>query len=404
MVDRYKVIFDDPRAVDAAVAMDNISIEPRVINHKRNYISFSAASRDQKEILGAEAVETDLHILQREFNAKIVKDFQYDLENKSPDFLIESPEIEAESSLNDVVSMVKADRVWEHTRGKGVIIAVVDTGIAGDRAEFPAWKRSGSWQAQGAQPWTDWNGHGTMCGVISAGTTNEGGAFDGIAPDASLMACRTHFYDSELTAIYDALIDRANNGEIIVATNSFGLKVGSPPSENPDNDFPNALDDAINAGVHLFFSAGNNHQRAGGTEKACDPNSIWLYKSRSDVTSVATCDLDGRMWYYSSRGPGQYFGQPHTNKKPDIIAPTPRNGQVVYGSEIKVLENGWGTSGACPQVAGLAALLLSLDRSLDAETIRDIIRSTADPTEHAWECSGAGMINCESAVKKILVT
>jgi serine protease AprX len=281
---------------------------------------------------------------------------------------------------------------------------VVDTGIVGTRPEFPNSKRAGHWVAQGDQPWTDWEGHGTMCACIAAGTRAAGGSFDGVAPDAKIIACKTRFFELELAAIYDMLTDRVNQGEVIVATISFGRKVGAPPPVPGNNKFIDALDDAIAAGVHVFFSAGNNHKLAGGAPDACNPNSIWLHKSRADVMAVATCNLQEAMWYYSSRGPGQHFGDPNTNRKPDVTAPTPRNGEIVYGGGIQVLPNGWGTSGACPQAAGLAALLLALEPSTSRADLFNLIRETARGLGHGPACEGAGMIDCAAAVAALLTT
>jgi serine protease AprX len=56
------------------------------------------------------------------------------------------------------------------------------------------------------------------------------------------------------------------------------------------------------------------------------------------------------MWYYPAAG-GPALRRSGTNGKPDVTAPTPRNGKVVYGGDLKVLPDGWGTSGACPQAA-----------------------------------------------------
>lgn len=249
-------------------------------------------------------------------------------------------------------------------------------------------------------PWTDWHGHGTMCAAIAAGTRSSGGLFDGVAPDASLIACKTFFYDTELTAIHDyliALLDEKPNLRI-VATNSFGLRTGTPPGPPPSLDFPAALSEAVGRGIPVFFSAGNYHALAGGGASACSPTSIWLHKCREDVVSVATCDLAGSMWDYSSRGPGQHFGQPGTSRKPDVTAPTPRNGRVIYGSSVRVLPDGWGTSGACPQAAGLAALLLSAQRALSPVQVYDAVRGGADDLGHPDHCQGAGRIDCAASL------
>jgi serine protease AprX len=199
-----------------------------------------------------------------------------------------------------------------------------------------------------------------MCMTIAGASRERGSRYLGVAPGAGLMSCRTGFFDSELAAIYDELAARARTGERIVASNSFGLRRGTPPPPpGAGAEFPDALNEAIAAGVLVVFSAGNNHQLAGGRPDACAPNSIWVYKSRDDLLSVATCDLERQMWFYSSRGPGQHHGQPGMSEKPDVTAPTPRNGKILYGAQEQVLQNGWGTSGACPQVAGLAALIWS---------------------------------------------
>jgi len=192
-----------------------------------------------------------------------------------------------------------------------------------------------------------------------------------------------------------------NQGLNIVATNSFGLKTGSPPSVPADSDFIPALEDAIATGIKVFFSAGNYHDLTGGSATGCNPTSIWLHKCRSDVFTVATCKLDKTMWYYSSRGPGQHYGQSGMGHKPDVTAPTPQNGRIVYDNSVRTMPDGWGTSGACPQAAGLAALLLSKNASLSASAIFDAIRNTATLLGNGANCEGAGLINCKGAIDSI---
>jgi len=397
--------------MNAATAAESESASAQVINENRLFVSYAPSENAmQREGLesASEAVPgatlEALETLAREYGAELVEDYQYELDEEGPDFTTFSTEAVEEGSLEDVLDLVKAREAWTYSRGKGVTVAIVDTGVDGSHKEFPKWKRAGHWVKPGDQEWTDWQGHGTMCACISAATSDDGGRYDGIAPDAKIIACKTRFFDSELASIYDMLTERAKEGERIVASNSFGRKTGTPPPVPSASDFIPALDDAVAAGVAVVFSAGNNHQRAGGHPSACDPNSVWLHKSRADLMSVATCDLDQDMWFYSSRGPGQHFGHPGTNEKPDVTAPTPKNGRILYGPGERVLKVGWGTSGACPQAAGLAALLLSLDPGLSAAAVYDTIRETAVDIGKGRTCQGAGLIDCEAAVGRHLTS
>ena len=100
------------------------------------------------------------------------------------------------------------------------------------------------------------------------------------------------------------------------------------------------------------------------------------------------------MWNYSSRGPGQYYGNPGMNNKPDVTAPTPRNGSILYGDRQRIMPNGWGTSGACPQAAGLAALITARNPSLSANDVYKKIRDAAYDLGHGRNCQGAGLFDC----------
>ena len=395
---RYKLRFRSTVALEAALAMESPEAAPVVVNEKRRYVSYAPGHSPFGIDAGfnaAIAAENRLNAMAAIFDAEVVEDYQYQIDDDGPDVLIDAAETADEGSLGDVTALIRAAEAWDSAQGSGVVIAIVDTGIDGSHAEFAPARRFGQWAAPGDDAWTDWEGHGTMCACIA---TADSTRYRGVAPEAGLMACKTRFYDSELGLIYDTLTARAQEGTRIVASNSFGRQTGSPPPLPTDSDFLPALDDAVAAGVIVVFSAGNNHALAGGAASACTPNSVWLHKSRADLMAVATCDLDKAMWYYSSRGPGQFYGSANTSRKPDVTAPTPANGRILYGPGERVLANGWGTSGACPQVAGLAALLLSADASLDAQRIFDLIRANATGLGHGVHCEGAGMIDCAATL------
>lgn len=373
----------------------------QVQNENRLYISIEPSDQGV-EATGERQFDRQLESLHSQFGAEIVEDFKYDLEVDIFDPVFIGPDDPNNSSLDDVLAAIEAPGAWTKSTGEGVTIAVVDTGIDGNRPEFPHSKRVGHWEPLNETPWTDQHGHGTMCATIAAATKTEGGSFNGVAPGASMICCKTGFFDSELAAIYDYLLELAQTTDMrIIATNSFGIHTGTPPSPPQDSDFIPALSDALAAGIHVVFSAGNYHEDAGGQPNDCNPNSIWLHKCRADVITVATCDMELNMWYYSSRGPGQHFGDPNTNQKPDVTAPTPRGGRILYGSGIRSLTKGWGTSGACPQVAGLAALLLGENRDLSQVELSKAILSGASPLPHNTTCCGAGLINCVRSIDMI---
>ncbi|HEY0838036.1 MAG TPA: S8 family serine peptidase [Azospirillum sp.] len=407
MSDRVKLVFEGDRWLQRALATETPGLDRRVVSRRRSFIAVQRpANMAEDQFLAM------VERLAKRTGARATPDFRYSLESRprfSPTHTLPLDGADAGGSLDDVLRLIGID--WGlHNRslGQGVSIAVVDTGVNGNRAEFP--NRKGGWAPSGEVAWTDEDGHGTMCATIAAA---GGGGFRGVAPGADLIACKTWFYNSELAEIYDALTDRARAGEVIVASNSFGIPEGDPPDLSVDYDvFHGALVDAIGAGVRVVFSAGNYHGLAGGTADSCGPNSVWQEKGRADVLSVATCDLEKAMWDYSSRGPGQFysvepdkrpdpFQDAHgVGRKPDVTAPTPRNGRILFGDEIVVMPDGWGTSGAAPQVAGLLALLLSRWPDLRRDELFDVVRSTAQDLDFAYECQGAGMIDCRKALDR----
>jgi len=81
-----------------------------------------------------------------------------------------------------------------------------------------------------------------------------------------------------------------------------------------------------------------------------------------------------------------------------IPMPAPTYGEVMWDCGYHTPNDGWGTSGAAPQAAGLAALLASLHPSSTPASLLDHIRATCDPHPTAPTCSGHGVINCARAV------
>ena len=101
---------------------------------------------------------------------------------------------------------------------------------------------------------------------------------------------------------------------------------------------------------------------------------LWAVNSHDKVLSVGTVNESNSNQDSStpqpnsSRGPGQWANE---FPKPDCVAPT--YGEVAWGCGYRQMD-WWGTSGACPQVAGLAALTLEVNPTLTPDQVYNIIR------------------------------
>ena len=326
-----------------------------------------------------------------------------------PDLPSSTIEPEADSqqlSLRDVVEQIRAPEAWSSSRGAGVTIAIIDTGVSSVLREVQPARRSGldlTTHYRG-QHWQDAIGHGTMCAAIAAGSVIDGGRYDGVAPESVVVSVRSSLSSSDLTLIYDELITAKASGKLpgpLVISNSYGLKVCKPPGILPaDHPFLTGVIAAVDSGIFVCFAAGNNHHSCACNHDptACSPNTIWGPNSHDKVLSVGTVNRaltnrDPRTPHVnSSRGPGEWAA---ATTKPDCVAPT--YGEVPWGSGYKQM-SWWGTSGACPQVAGAAALVLSVAPQLDPATVGDIIKKSCQPLAGNPTCVGHGLLDCSQAV------
>ena len=307
----------------------------------------------------------------------------------------------------DVMQHNKADQAWNVARGQGVTIAVVDTGTDGAMKEFLSPQRSlDSYAPSFSTPWADTVGHGTMCAALACGSKANGGRYNGVAPDATLLTARTTLLASDLYLIYQDLLIKRKAGKFaggLVVSNSYGLYTCAAPNYPQGHPYVDLVKLCIAEGIVFVFAAGNNHAFGLCQHPATDdqPNTIWAVNSIDEVITVGTVDwhesnqVVGGEHGNSSRGPGQWSVR---QDKPDVVAPT--YGEVVWGAGYQKME-WWGTSGACPQVAGLAALLLSRQPTLTPDEIRAAIRNTARPLAAPPNCVGAGIIDCAAAVNSV---
>ncbi|GAB4067145.1 S8 family serine peptidase [Ancylobacter sonchi] len=366
------------------------------------------ASLTQSDTMVMQVDDVERHRLQ-DLGAKIYDDVQFEvLPGGLGGGLQDGPAAPmALGNLKDVIEQIGAPEAWERSRGRGVSIVVIDTGVHADLREIGLDRRSAIDLADAyrGQVWADDNGHGSMCAAIAAGSSVTG-RYDGVAPEAQVLSARTNLKSVDLYRIYDRLMRQRQQGLLegpVVATNSYGLYVCDSPDVMPDDHpYMSIVEDAIASGIFVCFAAGNNHHSGLCEHQAdqCGPNSIWGPNSHDDVFSIGTVDrlltnCDTLTPHAdSSRGPGEWAKRFF---KPDCVAPT--YGEVPWGSVYRRM-GWWGTSGACPQVAGLAALILSVAPAASPAQVAQLIRETCSGLPLGSNCVGSGVIDCVAAVDR----
>ena len=276
--------------------------------------------------------------------------------------------------------------------GSGVTIAILDTGIDKTHpdlddidnidstddpkvileASFVDFDRDG---LNDTSPMDD-HFHGTHVAGIAAGS----GYLNGVAPGATLMNGKV--LDKTIGG-YTSWIVKGIDWAISNGADIISMSLGGLPGDS-DPLFEEAINTAWENGVIVVASAGNS-----GPE----PSSISSPGMESRALSVGASDIYNNVTFFSSRGPS-----PNGIVDPDIVAP---------GRGILSLEPGGlytiasGTSMSAPAVAGVVALLLSLNRSADLganiDDIRNsILSTTSDMGVHVFT-QGAGLVNASAA-------
>ena len=233
------------------------------------------------------------------------------------------------------VLRVNAPAAWDYTEGAGVSVAVIDTGIDLSHPDlqgrvvggYNAVTDSDGMDSEGAS-YQDDNGHGThVAGVIAA----NGAKLVGVAPKARLYAVKVLSADGggNLSDIIKGVIWCANNS-IQVANMSLG-------SRTPSESLHRAVMYAKSRGVVIVAAAGNSSE-----DGVTYPGAY-----KDEVITVSASDAANRIASFSSRGPEVKFIAPGV----DIFS-------SMLGGDYASLS---GTSMAAPHVAGLAALVVSLN-------------------------------------------
>jgi subtilisin family serine protease len=228
---------------------------------------------------------------------------------------------------------IGAPEAWKTTKGKGVKVAIVDTGID---YRHPDLRRNLLLKEQYDAinddfDATDLHGHGTsVAGVVAAVTNNKAG-IAGVAPEAKLMSIRAFgaLAGANPADVADGVMWAADHGAKVI-----NLSLGSDIPINPSLQEV-AIPYAVAQGALVVAAAGNSSSPYCSTP-AFNPAALCV---------GATDSLD-RLASFSSYA-----------LRLDVVAP----GQGVYTTAFPTgYGSANGTSLASPVVAGVGALLMSM--------------------------------------------
>ncbi|MCW2956885.1 MAG: peptidase [Thermoleophilia bacterium] len=266
-----------------------------------------------------------------------------------------------------------ATRAWDTTRGAGVTVAVVDTGVDYVHPDLAGRVDLGSDFVDKDQDPMDVQGHGTHVAGIAAGTANDGQGIAGIAPEARILAIRVLDADGagNYSQVASGIVQAADRGARVI-----NLSLGG---DEPSELLESAVNYAAAKGAIVVCASGNEGAKAIG------------YPGRYEsCMSVGATDIADARAPFSNVGPGL-----------DVTAP----GAQILSSTMGGMHDSWdGTSMASPYVGGVAALLMS--QGLGRRAAIDTLTATArDLGASGYDTSfGHGRIDAAAAVDATLRT
>lgn len=271
---------------------------------------------------------------------------------------------------------INVEKAWEETKGAGVTVAVIDTGVSRvpDLADTKFVK--GYDFVNDKEEADDDNGHGThVAGTIAQSTNNNYGVA-GIAYEASIMPLKVLSASGggTVTDIAEAIKFAADNG-----ANVINMSLGGGGSTELLQE---AVDYAYSKGVVIVAAAGNEGR-----------NSSSFPARYPHVISVSALGPNGEKAPYSNFGAGVDISAPGGSDDGKILQETidEETGEPTF-AEFQ------GTSMASPHVAGVAAMVRSLgiDNPDEIETI--LTKSSRVVKEDPLNHFGAGQLDAAAAV------
>jgi subtilisin-like proprotein convertase family protein len=282
---------------------------------------------------------------------------------------------------------VAAPAAWDLTRGdRAIVVAVIDDGV---QLSHPDFASPGKIVAPfdfgqsdlDPSPVAVQDNHGTACAGVAVADENGTGVV-GIAPGCALMPIQSSGIISNQTI--QALFDYVRTNGADVVSCSWGVDAAFFTLSTP---MINAIRRAAREGrggrgCVIVFAAGNENSPLDGVVDGTPVRSGFAI--HPDVIAVGASNSRDLRSHYSNFGPQLWVCAPSSGAGGRGIVTTDRTGAAGYQVGDHTTVNGFGgTSSATPLVAGICALMLSVNSDLRGDEVRDILRQTAEKIDQA---------------------
>ncbi|MBB1261448.1 S8 family serine peptidase [Streptomyces alkaliterrae] len=244
---------------------------------------------------------------------------------------------------------LRMDEAWQVSKGEGMTVAVIDTGVDASIPELRGRLLKGrNFQDSSESPYSDDIGHGTSMAALIAGTGAGGGA-QGLAPEAKVLVIKAARIADKF-ADYEEAIDYAVDQGAQIINMSFGGPL--PDGESVQK----AVDRANKKGVLLFAGSGNDAEEG---------KRVLYPAAYPGVVAVGAVGRHGQVTKFSTFGPELSLSAPG-----DKMA-------------LRCIENkGWcerdgGTSAASALASATAALIWSANPGWTANQVLRVMLETA---------------------------
>ncbi|WP_128378568.1 type VII secretion-associated serine protease mycosin [Streptomyces cavernae] len=287
------------------------------------------------------------------------------------------------------LAAMNAEEAWRTTKGKGITVAVLDTGVDDKHPDLEGNVLTGKDMVGFGAGRGDavWASHGTAMAGIIAGHGHGPGNADGvmgIAPEAKILPVRVILEDDDPArakarntrgnALAEGIRWAADNGADVI-----NLSLGDDSkSAHPEPAEDEAVQYALRKGAVVVASAGNGGDTG---------DHISYPAAYSGVIAVTAVDKYGTRAYFSTR---RWYA---TVSAPGV--------DIVIADPDRKYYEGWGTSAASAFVSGAVALVKAARPGLAPAQIKRLLEDTASdaPPGGRDDSRGFGFLDPAAAIR-----